>query len=224
MLGRTRFEIMIRTGIFDMKTHDQLEGTREPLETLASFAISQRFADDLVMAILSRLFLVVAGSALIGVAAQVEVPWYPVPVTGQTLIVLLIGMAYGPVLGATTIIVYLLEGGMGLPVFAGGTGGWPVLAGFTGGYLIGFVPAAFLVGFLALRGMGRTILGTVMAMVLGNIVIYGFGVAWLQGFIGYEKAVAGGLLPFIYGDLLKIVIAAVAMPAAWRAVQKLLHD
>ncbi len=203
-----------------MKTHEQLVETREPVETLASFAISQQFADDPFMAILSRLFLVVAGSALIGVAAQFEVPWYPVPVTGQTLMVLLIGMAYGPVLGATTIIAYLLEGGIGLPVFAGGAAGWPVLAGFTGGYLIGFVPAAFLVGLLALRGMGHTILGTVMAMILGNLVIYGFGVAWLQGFIGFEKAVVGGLLPFIYGDLLKIVIAAVAMPTAWRAVQK----
>ena len=129
-------------------------------------------------------------------------------------------MAYGPTLGATTIIVYLLEGALGLPIFAGGTAGWPVLFGITGGYLIGFVPATFLVGVLALRGMGQTILGAITAMILGNLVIYAFGIAWLQGFIGFDKAVTGGLLPFIYGDLLKIVIAAVAMPAAWRAVQK----
>ncbi len=203
-----------------MKSQDQMTGTREPLETLASFTISQRFAEDRFMSLLSRLFLVIAGSALIGLSAQVEVPWYPVPVTGQTLIVLLIGMAYGPTLGAATIITYLLEGGIGLPVFAGGSAGWPVLTGFTGGYLIGFVPAAFLVGVLALRGMGRTILGTVVAMVLGNLVIYACGVVWLQAFIGLEKAIAGGLVPFIYGDLLKIVIAALAMPTAWRIAQK----
>ncbi len=203
-----------------MKSRDQITDTRQPLETLVSLTISQWFADDRFMAMLSRLFLVVAGSALIGLSAQVEVPWYPVPVTGQTLMVLLIGMAYGPVLGATTIVAYLLEGGLGLPVFAGGTAGWPVLAGFTGGYLIGFVPAAFLVGVLALRGMSKTFLGTLMAMILGNIVIYSFGVAWLQSFIGFEKAFTGGLLPFVYGDFLKIIIAAVAMPTAWRAVQK----
>ncbi len=203
-----------------MKIQDQMIGGREPLETLASVTVSKLFADDRFMAMLARMFLVIAGSALIGLAAQVEVPWYPVPVTGQTLMVLLIGMAYGPTLGTTTIIVYLLEGAIGLPVFAGGTAGWPVLFGITGGYLIGFVPAAFLVGVLALRGMGRTILGAITAMILGNLIIYTFGVAWLQGFIGFEKAIAGGLLPFIYGDLLKIVIAAVAMPVAWRAVQK----
>ena len=203
-----------------MKSQDQMTGTREPLETLASFTISQHFAEDRFMSLLSRLFLVIAGSALIGLSAQVEVPWYPVPVTGQTLIVLLIGMAYGPTLGATTIIAYLIEGGIGLPVFAGGAAGWPVLTGFTGGYLIGFVPAAFLVGVLALRGMGRTMLGTVIAMVFGNLVIYACGVVWLQAFIGLEKAIAGGMMPFIYGDLLKIVIAAVAMPTAWGIVQK----
>ena len=203
-----------------MKSQDQMADARQPLETLASFTISQRFAGDRFMTLLSRLFLVIAGSALIGLSAQIEVPWYPVPVTGQTLMVLLIGMAYGPTLGAATIVAYLLEGGMGLPVFAGGAAGWPVVAGFTGGYLIGFVPAAFLVGVLALRGMGRTMFGTVMAMVLGNLVIYTCGVAWLQSFIGLEKAIAGGLMPFIYGDLLKILIAAVAMPAAWRVVQK----
>ena len=203
-----------------MKSQDSITGEKQPLETLASLTIFHLFADDRIMSLVSRLFLIVAGSALIGFSAQIEVPWYPVPVTGQTLMVLLIGMAYGPTLGSATIIAYLLEGAMGLPVFAGGAAGWLVLSGFTGGYLIGFIPAAFLVGILAMRGMGRTILGTVIAMVLGNLVIYAFGVAWLQGFIGLEKAIAGGLMPFLYGDFLKIVIAATAMPAAWRAVQK----
>lgn len=204
-----------------MKSQDSIMGDKQPLETLASFTISHQFADDRLMTFLSHLFLIIAGSALIGFSAQIEVPWYPVPVTGQTLMVLLIGMAYGPTLGCATIIAYLLEGAMGLPVFAGGAAGWLILSGFTGGYLIGFIPAAFLVGMLAMRGMGRTMLGTVIAMVLGNLVIYAFGVAWLQGFIGLEKAIAGGLMPFIYGDFLKVVIAAVTMPAAWRAVQKL---
>ncbi len=203
-----------------MKSQDHVTGTREPFETLAALTISQRFADDRFMSLLSQSFLVIAGSALIGLSAQVAVPWYPVPVTGQTLMVLLIGMAYGPGLGAATIIAYLLEGGIGLPVFAGGAAGWPVFTGLTGGYLIGFVPATFFVGVLALRGMGRTMLGTVVAMFLGNLIIYACGIAWLQAFIGLEKAIAGGLMPFIYGDFLKIVIAAVVMPAAWQIVQK----
>jgi biotin transport system substrate-specific component len=202
-----------------MKNPDYLT-TNSRATTLAAFATPQRFADDRFMVLLTKLFLIVAGSAMIGLSAQLEVPWYPVPVTGQTLMILLIGMAYGPALGAATVIAYLFEGGMGLPVFSGGAAGWPVIAGFTGGYLVGFVPAAALVGYLATRGLGRTILGTVMAMIAGNLVIYAFGVTWLQGFIGIEKAIAGGLMPFIYGDLLKIVIAAALMPAAWRAVQK----
>jgi len=203
-----------------METQDHLPNHRQIMPTLVAMAMPRRFADDRATDLLVKLFLVIAGSLLIGLSAQIEVPMYPVPMTGQTLMILLIGMAYGPMLGAATVIAYLLEGGMGLPVFAGGAAGWPVLLGPTAGYLFGFAVAAFLVGHLALRGMGQTIAGTLIAMVLGNLVIYACGVAWLQSLIGLKAAIAGGVLPFIWGDLLKIVIAALAMPAAWKAVQK----
>ena len=203
-----------------MKSEDNTLNPKPDIATLVSAAMPRRFADDRLLDSLSKLFLILVGSALIGLSAQIEVPWYPVPVTGQTLMILLIGMAYGPVLGAVTVVAYLLEGALGLPAFSGGKAGWPVLVGFTGGYLFGFIVAAFTVGMLAVRGMGRTITGTVIAMVLGNLVIYACGVAWLQSLIGLEKAIAGGVLPFLYGDMLKILIAAFAMPAAWRAVQK----
>ena len=203
-----------------MKNQDQQLNSVNNFATLAGAAMAHRFADGRSMDLLSKLFLVVAGSALIGLSAQIEVPMYPVPVTAQTLMILLIGMAYGPLLGAATIIAYLLEGAMGLPVFAGGKAGLAVLVGPTAGYLFGFVAAAFLVGGLALRGFGRSIAGTVLAMVVGTVVIYACGVAWLQTLIGFETAIAAGVLPFIWGDLLKIAVAALAMPAAWRAVQK----
>ena len=148
-------------------------------------------------------------------------PFYPVPVTGQTLVVLMIGMAYGSRLGAATLLAYLVEGGMGLPVFANGGAGWAYLAGPTGGYLIGFLVAAFILGFLAERGMGRGLISTALAMLVGTAIIYVFGVTHLSGFIGFEKSIAAGLLPFLYGDALKLIVAAGLMPLAWRAVRAL---
>ena len=130
-------------------------------------------------------------------------------------------MAYGSRLGAATVLAYLLEGGMGLPVFAGGGAGWATLAGPTGGYLIGFLAAAFVLGLLAERGMGRGPISTALAMLVGTAIIYVFGVTHLGGFIGFEKAIAAGLLPFLYGDALKLIVAAGLMPLAWRSVRAL---
>ena len=110
---------------------------------------------------------------------------------------------------------------MGLPVFANGTGGWPVIMGPTGGYLIGFVMAAFALGRLAERGMGRGPTSTALAMVIGTMIIYAFGVVWLGQFIGFDKAIAAGVMPFLYGDVLKLTVAAGLMPLAWRAVRAL---
>ena len=189
--------------------------------TLADAAMAPRFADDRTLSVLAQLVLVLAGSALLGISAQIKIPLYPVPVTGQTLVVLMIGMAYGSRLGAATLLAYLVEGGMGLPVFAGGGAGWATLAGPTGGYLIGFLVAAFILGLLAERGMGRGPVSTALAMIVGTALIYVFGVMHLSGFIGFEKAVAAGLLPFLYGDALKLVVAAGLMPLAWRGVRAL---
>ena len=108
--------------------------------TLADTLLAPRFADDRMLSPVSRLFLVLAGSGLLAISAQFafRIPISPVPVTGQTLVVLMIGMTFGSRLGAATVLAYLVEGGMGLPVFANGAFGWPVVIGPTGGYLIGF--------------------------------------------------------------------------------------
>ncbi len=160
------------------------------------------------------------GSAFLAVCAQINVPLYPVPMTMQTFGVLLIGMAFGKRLGAATVALYLFEGALGLPVYAQHAGGLPVLFGATGGYLFGFVIAAWLVGALAERGWDRSVLTTALAMLLGNIVLYVPGLIWLAGFIGGEQAIAGGLVPFVFGDLLKLALAAVLLPSAWRLLRR----
>lgn len=202
----------------DMDTH--LTANRR-FATLADTAMAPRFAHDKMLSLMAQLVLVLAGSALLAISAQVSIPFYPVPMTGQTLIVLMIGMAYGPRLGAATVMAYLVEGGMGMPVFANGGAGWAYLAGPTGGYLTGFLVAAFILGLLAERGMGRNPVSTALAMLVGTAVIYLFGVTWLSSFIGYAKALSVGVLPFLYGDVAKLVVAAGLMPLAWRAVQAL---
>ncbi len=169
----------------------------------------------------AKTFLVVVGSLLLAASAQLKIPLYPVPVTGQTLVVLLIGMTYGPWLGGVTVATYLLQGLLGLPVFAGGAFGIATLLGPTGGYLLGFLAASSTMGFLAERGMGRHIISTLIAMMIGNIVIYLMGATWLASFIGVEKALASGVLPFLYGDALKLLVAAGLMPLAWRLVEGL---
>ena len=196
------------------------------IETLADSMLARYASNDRALSMMSLIVLILAGSALLALSAQFafRIPISPVPVTGQTLVVLMIGMAYGSRLGAATVLAYLVEGGMGLPVFANGTAGWPVLVGPTGGYLVGFVVAAFILGRLAERGMGRGPVSTAIAMVIGTITIYAFGVSWLGQFIGFDKAVAGGVLPFLYGDALKLVVAAGLLPLAWRAVRALTRD
>ena len=155
---------------------------------------------------------------LLAASAQFKIPIYPVPVTGQTLVVLLIGMTYGPRLGGMTMAAYLFEGAIGLPVFAGGAAGMAVLVGPTGGYLFGFFVAGVAIGYLAELGMGRTIASTIVAMIIGNCIIYLCGALWLANFIGFDQAISAGILPFLYGDALKLIVAAGLMPVAWRAV------
>ena len=194
-------------------------GVRMP--TLAEAMLDSLMMSSAATRALTGSALVVFGSLLLAVSAQFKIPLYPVPVTGQTLVVLLIGMTYGARLGGITIAAYLFEGALGLPVFAGGAAGVAVLVGPTGGYLFGFLLASAAMGYLAERGMGRTAASTITAMVIGNCVIYLCGVFWLANFIGFDKAVAAGVLPFLYGDALKLFVAAGLMPLAWRAVTSL---
>jgi biotin transport system substrate-specific component len=200
-----------------------MDQTKQPtamrLPVLADAALAGRFTSNAVSLPAAKAFLVLVGSLLLAVSAQFKIPLYPVPVTGQTLVVLLIGMTYGPRLGGATVAAYLAQGAAGLPVFAGGAFGVATLFGVTGGYLFGFLAAAIVMGMLAERGMGRAVLSTVAAMIIGNIVIYALGAGWLGSFIGFEKALAAGVMPFLYGDAVKIIVAAGLMPLAWRLVK-----
>ena len=189
------------------------------MTTLAEAMLDSLMTPSAATSAVTKAALFVFGSLLLAVSAQFKIPLYPVPVTGQTLVVLLIGMTYGPRLGGITLAAYLFEGALGLPVFAGGAAGAAVLMGPTAGYLFGFLLAAIAMGYLAERGMGRTVVSTIAAMVIGNCVIYLCGALWLANFTGFGQAIAAGVLPFLYGDALKLVVAAGLMPWAWRAVK-----
>lgn len=164
-----------------------------------------------------KAILAVLGSALVAIAAQINVPMIPVPMTLQSLAVLAIGAAYGSRLGAATLALYALEGAVGLPVFAEFKSG-VMLASF--GYVLGFIAAAYVVGYLAEKGWDRSIPKMFAAMILGAVVLYIPGLLWLAAWIGAEKAIQFGLLPFIGGDLVKAAIAALGFPAAWSLLGK----
>lgn len=161
---------------------------------------------------------------LTAAAAQIAIPlpFTPVPITGQTFAVLLAGAALGSWAGAGSQLIYLFMGAVGLPFFADGAGGWSVVQGATGGYLIGFIVAAWVIGFLAERKQDRNVWSAVPAFLAGNAVIYLFGVPWLlitvDAITTWEQALIAGFLPFIIGDLIKIALAGVLLPAAWRTV------
>ncbi|HEV3470401.1 MAG TPA: biotin transporter BioY [Pyrinomonadaceae bacterium] len=163
--------------------------------------------------------LVAAFSLLTALAAQVVVPlpWTPVPVTGQTFAVLLTGALLGPRLGALAMLAYLAEGAAGLPFFKGGAGGSHYLFfSPTAGYLLAFPAAAFVTGALARRGWDRRFLSAAAAMGLGSLVILAGGWAWLALFYRTAgEAFAAGVAPFLFGDLVKIALAAAALPAGW---------
>ena len=167
----------------------------------------------------NQLMAVLAGIALLTASAHIKIPFYPVPLTMQTLIVLGIGMTYGVRLGGATLLGYLSAGLIGLPVFAGGAG-MAYMMGPTGGYLVGFFAAAVVLGALAERGWTRSWATASAAMLMGNVIIYLLGVGWLTSLIGWDKAVQFGLLPFLYGDALKLIIAALGVPYLWSKLKQ----
>ncbi len=165
--------------------------------------------------------LVVVFSAFVALTAQVSLPLLPVPLTLQTLGVLFTGAVLGSKRGTLALLLYVAEGAIGLPVFAGGLSGIGVLIGPTGGYLVGFIVAAGIVGLLAERGWDRRLIWAALAMVVGNLVIYAFGVAWLTVIVGdLRTALVQGMLIFIIGDLIKIVVAALALPGGWALAKR----
>lgn len=166
--------------------------------------------------------LILLGSWFVALFAQIEIPlpFSPVPITGQTFAVLLVGALLGSKRGAATMLAYITQGAAGLPFFAGGARGIGILTGATAGYLAGFIVAAYVVGLLAERGMERSFKTSVVPFLVGTVIIYAFGVTWLSTVIGsFGKAIELGLLPFIIGDVIKMVAAGVALPSAWRMVQ-----
>ena len=169
------------------------------------------------------LFLILVGSLLLTASAKVQVPFYPVPMTLQTLVVLLIGVVFGWRMGSVTVLAYLAQGALGFPVFAGTPEkglGLLYMAGPTGGYLLGFALAAATTGWLAERGLDRSATGTAFAMAAGNVVIYVCGLVWLSSFVGMEKAVALGMVPFLFGDLMKIALATATLPMIWKFLNR----
>lgn len=169
--------------------------------------------------------LALVGSALMTLAAKTQVPFYPVPMTLQTFALMAISAAYGSRLAAVTMLVYLAEGALGLPVFAGTPEkgiGLAYMMGGTGGYLVGYVFAAFLVGFVAERGGSQSVIKLGAAMFIGNVIIFGLGLAWLGMLFGWDKPILEwGLYPFVYGDLTKIALAACGVPAVWALIKRI---
>jgi biotin transport system substrate-specific component len=176
--------------------------------------------------------LVIAGSLLLALSAKVKVPFYPVPMTLQTFAVMAIAAAYGSRLAVATVVLYLAEGFLGLPVFTNtppAVAGPAYFLGTTGGFLIGFIPLALIVGAAADRGWDRSIPKLFAAMIVADGVVFAMGFAWLAWFallasgangIGPAAAFTGGVVPFLLADLLKIALAALAVPAAWMLVDR----
>ncbi len=168
---------------------------------------------------LRRVALAVLGSLLLTASAKVKVPFEPVPITMQTFAVLVIGMAYGWRLALATVLLYLGEGAVGVPVFTDTPQrgvGLAYMLGTTGGYLAGFALAATAVGWLAERGWDRNLLTALAAMVIGMVLMFAPGVSWLAVHIGWPNAIKFGLTPFLYGEALKLALAAAILPLAWR--------
>lgn len=162
--------------------------------------------------------LIIGGSLLIGLCAHIKVwlPFSPVPVTAQTFAVLILGVLLGARRGCLAVLAYIIEGAAGLPVFAAGIGA-AVLLGPTGGYLFGFIPAAYITGSLAEKGWDRRFGTTILTMIFGNLAIYTFGLIWLGCLTGFNAMIlALGLYPFIVGDLVKIILAAILLPSGWK--------
>lgn len=190
--------------------------------TLADRLFSRGLATDLV--------LIAAGTALTSVLAQIAIPLWPVPITGQTFAVLFVGATLGVIRAAASMVLYLILGFAGLPVFAPQANGshltgLAAVLGPTGGYLIGFIFAAALVGWFAQREWDRRWLRTLVAFVVGTVVIYAFGLPWLYVSLNnlhvanpLQATLTGGLYPFLIGDALKAILAAIGLPLVWRAL------
>ena len=174
--------------------------------------------------LLADVLLGVAGAGLIAASAQLTIPlpFTPVPITGQTFSVLLVGASLGTVRGGSSASLYVLAGIAGAPVYADAHSGWDVIVGASGGYLVSYPIVAALTGWLAERRWDRRFSSAIGAMLTGNVLIYLFGLPWLAVVLdtGLERTLELGLYPFIPGDTLKLYLAAALLPTAWRVVER----
>lgn len=163
---------------------------------------------------------VVGFAALTAVAAQIAIPlpFTPVPITAQTLVVLLSGAALGSRAGASSQLLYVFAGALGAPIYAEGVGGWEAATGATAGYLVGFVVAAYVVGLLAERKLDRNFASSLPAFLLGSVIIYTLGISWLMTTLEVDlaRALELGFVPFVVGDGVKLLLAAGLTPMAWK--------
>lgn len=175
---------------------------------------------------LAQGLLALGGAVALGLASQWEIPLYPVPISAQSLFVLLIGAGYGARLGGISMVLYLAMGAVGLPMFAGGASGAAHLAGPTAGYLFGFAVAAIVVGWLSQRGWDRTVQHAVVSFSLGTLIIIGMGVAGLMIGMGMDlpAAFAAGVAPFWQGFLIKVGMASLLLPLIWSSTQTLREE
>ncbi len=161
----------------------------------------------------TNLAIVLSGSIVLALLARlsIPVPFSPIPITGQTFGILFLGALLGSRLGMLSVIMYIMEGTIGIPVFAGGTAGFMYLLGPTGGYLIGFIPAVYLVGYLAEKEWTNNFTTTFITMIIGTVNIFVFGIIWLAVTAGFETALKIGLYPYISGAAVKIFFATVVV-------------
>jgi biotin transport system substrate-specific component len=163
--------------------------------------------------LVGRAAIILVGGAVLALSAKLKVPFWPVPMTMGNFTVLALGLLLGPRMAAATVVAYLAEGAAGLPVFASGSG-IAYMMGPTGGYLLSYPLAAYLTGWLAQRGSAGTFVGAALVAFAGDVVVFVLGVGWLASLIGLPAAIAGGLVPFLLAEALKIGLLAVAAPAA----------
>jgi biotin transport system substrate-specific component len=192
------------------------------VSSLSLAAARPVLADRLPRSLATDAALVVGGAALTAGLAQVAVPLWPVPITGQTLAVLLVGASLGATRGALSMALYALVGALGAPIFSDGTGGTGVLLGATGGYIVGFVLAAAFTGWLAQRRWERGLLSGMLAFVAGSGVVFLVGLPWLRLALDltWPQTLASGLYPFVVGGVIKAVVAALVLRGAWALVAR----
>jgi biotin transport system substrate-specific component len=202
--------------------------TKENLLSSATLAIGRPTIADTVFSrsLVTDIALVSAGAALVAVSAQVVVPLQPVPITGQTLAVLLVGVSLGALRGAISLSLYAVLGIVGLPVYSEASSGWNVIVGPTGGYIIGFVFAAALAGWLAQREWDRKVLWSLLAFLAASVVPFAFGLPWLAAFLGsvgapndLQSVLIAGFYPFIPGGIIKAVLGAAIISLGWALVR-----